>query len=217
MNKKINCELDHLVIGAETLDQGCDFIGDLFGERPHPGGEHPNMGTHNALMHLGGTVYLEVIAINPDAAPAAWPRWFSLDEAKTRLFLKDQPRLITWVARTHHIEMIGSLDDYAQSSVRSMSRGDLAWQFAFSADGRCIADGLLPHVIQWQSDEHPTDAMLASPVRLLTLRGYAPDANNIQSVINKMGLSSVFTCDSAKDGQVKLTAEFTTPKGVIKL
>jgi len=52
---------------------------------------------------------------------------------------------------------------------------------------------------------------------LLTLRGYAPDANNIQSVINKMGLSSVFTCDSAKDGQVKLTAEFTTPKGVIKL
>ena len=136
---------------------------------------------------------------------------------KTRLSLKDQPKLITWVARTHHIEMIGSLDDYAQSSVRSMSRGDLAWQFAFSTDGRCIADGLLPHVIQWQSDKHPTDAMLASPVQLLTLRGCAPDANNIQSVINKMGLSSVFTCDSAKDGQVKLTAEFTTPKGVIKL
>ena len=38
-----------------------------------------------------------------------------------------------------------------------------------------------------------------------------------QSVINKMGLSSVFTCDPVKDGQVKLTAEFTTPKGVIKL
>jgi hypothetical protein len=59
--------------------------------------------------------------------------------------------------------------------------------------------------------------MLASPAQLLTLRGCAPDANNIQLVINKMGLSSVFTCDSAKDGQVKLTAEFATPKGVIKL
>ena len=28
VNKKMTCELDHLVIGAETLDQGCDFIGD---------------------------------------------------------------------------------------------------------------------------------------------------------------------------------------------
>ncbi len=217
MNKKMNCELDHLVLGADTLDQGCDFIGDLFGERPHPGGEHPNMGTHNALMHLGGTVYLEVIAINPNAAPSDWPRWFSLDEEKTRLSLRDQPKLITWVARTNNIDMICSLDEYAQSIVRSMSRGDLAWQFAFSTDGRCIADGLLPHVIEWQSDKHPTDAMLASPVQLLTLRGYAPDANDIQSVINKMGLSSIFTCDPAKDGTVKLTAEFTTPKGVIKL
>ena len=37
------------------------------------------MGTHNRLLGLGTNVYLEVIAIDTEAAPPARPRWFSLD------------------------------------------------------------------------------------------------------------------------------------------
>ena len=43
------------------------------------GGEHPRMGTHNLLLRLGDSVFLEVLSPNPDAPPPSRPRWFGLD------------------------------------------------------------------------------------------------------------------------------------------
>ena len=40
------------------------------------------MGTHNRVLGMAGGMYLEVIAIDPDAA--ARPRWFGLDEPAMR-------------------------------------------------------------------------------------------------------------------------------------
>ena len=49
----IRCELDHLVVGAQSLDEGAGYIADLLGVPPVKGGVHPNMGTHNVLLSLG--------------------------------------------------------------------------------------------------------------------------------------------------------------------
>ena len=105
----IRCELDHLVVGAQSLDEGAGYIADLLGVPPVKGGVHPNMGTHNVLLSLGGSVYLEVIAINPDGDPPEHPRWFSLDNPTVRQTLEQGPRLLTWVARTRIFQALSVL------------------------------------------------------------------------------------------------------------
>ena len=97
------CVLDHLVIGARSLEEGRSFVADLLGVSPVAGGTHPHMGTHNVLLSLGGSVYLEVIAVDPEAEPPDRPRWFSLDNPNILQVLKQGPRLLTWVARTPRI------------------------------------------------------------------------------------------------------------------
>ncbi|MDF1855396.1 MAG: VOC family protein [Pseudooceanicola sp.] len=82
---------DHLVVIAATLAAGLDHVERQIGLRLPPGGAHPLMGTHNHLIRLGESGFLEVIAPDPDAAPPSRPRWFELDQPP------ETPRLAHWV------------------------------------------------------------------------------------------------------------------------
>ena len=91
-------ELDHLVVAASTLELGVKWTEQKLGVAMQAGGKHPLFGTHNALLKLGETSYLEVIAIDPDAPAPIRARWFALDT------FAEEPKLIHWVARTDDIE-----------------------------------------------------------------------------------------------------------------
>ena len=93
-------EIDHIVIGARTLEEGAAYVAAHLGARPGPGGQHAGIGTHNLLLGLGSQVYLEVIAPDPDQPMPAHPRPFDLDDPGVKLMLEAEPRLIGWVART---------------------------------------------------------------------------------------------------------------------
>jgi len=53
--------LDHTVVVVEDLDAATASYGDLLGRRPSWRGEHPGLGTANALFRLANT-YLELLA-----------------------------------------------------------------------------------------------------------------------------------------------------------
>lgn len=65
--------LDHITITAFSLEAGAAFVVDALGVAPQVGGEHPRMGTHNLLLRLGESMFLEVIAPNPAVAASSEP------------------------------------------------------------------------------------------------------------------------------------------------
>jgi Glyoxalase-like domain len=98
-------QIDHLVMGAATLDAAVRWCEQALGCTPAPGGSHALMGTHNRLLSLGGTTYLEFIAIDPDApAPSPHRRWFGLDDPATQARLAQGPALLHWVALSHDLD-----------------------------------------------------------------------------------------------------------------
>ena len=65
----LNTRLDHIVVGASSLESGAEYVEQALGVQVPDGGEHVMMGTHNKVTTLGDGVYLEIIAVNPRMAP----------------------------------------------------------------------------------------------------------------------------------------------------
>ena len=113
------------------------------------------MGTYNALLRLGPTCYLEVIAIDPQAPAPARARWFGLDDAPTR------PRLAHWLVASDDIARDAPAFGFAADEILAMTRGDFRWRITVPRDGSLPGGGARPSLIQWDG-EHPA-ARLAEP------------------------------------------------------
>lgn len=166
-------ELDHLVAGAATLEEGVAWCERVLGVTPGPGGKHALMGTHNRLLNISGPLhpraYLEIIAIDPEAPPPGRPRWFDLDQPALRERLAQGPGLIHWVSRVPNLD--AALANWRSEGVDAgeaveASRGNLHWRIALREDGRRLRREALPVLIEW-GEAHPTDGMPASGVQLL--------------------------------------------------
>jgi hypothetical protein len=159
---------DHLVVAARTLDEGVRWIARELGAAPVAGGEHPLMGTHNALVSLGPAAFLEVIAIDPAAAPPARPRWFELGTPPMEALLARGPALVHWVERVDDIE--AALRDYPQRvDVLDVSRRQYRWRIGVPPDGMLPCGGTCPTLIQWLGP-HPAASLPASGCTLVALR-----------------------------------------------
>lgn len=167
-------KLDHIVFGTRDLAQGTAFMSDALGATPVGGGKHPLMGTHNSLWRLeahGYPVYLEVIAIDPDAEQPKISRWYGLDNASVQSRMGQGVSLLTYALQSENIEadrVALPVDPGVPTKVR---RGNLSWQFTVTEDGNLIANGALPHLISWGDSEHPTKLMPNQGVSLIKLEG----------------------------------------------
>ncbi|WP_409034146.1 VOC family protein [Roseateles saccharophilus] len=166
-------ELDHLVVGAATLEEGVAWCERVLGVTPGPGGKHALMGTHNRLLNISGPnhprAYLEIIAIDPEAPPPSRARWFDLDQPALRERLAQGPGLIHWVSRVPNLD--AALANWRGEGVDAgeaieASRGNLRWRIGLREDGRRLRREALPVLIEW-GEAHPTDGMADSGVQLL--------------------------------------------------
>lgn len=206
--------LDHLIVAAETLDSGEDYLESVLGVRPRRGGKHAAMGTHNSLLKLGERCFLELIAIDPDAA-APRPRWFDLDRPAIRALVAQQPRLIHWVARTDDIEAARRASPIDPGPVHAMSRGDFRWRITIPDDGGRPGAGVLPTLIQWQDARHPADDMADTGVRLAALAAAHPEPGSMREALAALGLSE--TLKVTFDAAPRLAAMLATRLGTVTL
>ncbi|CAB3923183.1 VOC family protein [Achromobacter deleyi] len=217
--------LDHLVVAAADLDSGTRHVADLLGIAPAGGGAHPRMGTHNRVLGMAGGVYLEVIAIDPDAPAPQRPRWFGLDQPALRARLADGPFLAHWAAR------VAAPDDLSDWQARHpdriapaipMTRGDLRWRLTVPDDGslpswrdgdQAAGDGLLPTLIQWDVDAYPGVSLPRQALTLQSLAGTHPRAALLRQGLAWLGADHLITIDQA-DGPPRLQARIETAQGV---
>lgn len=210
-------ELDHLVVGASTLEEGMAWIADRFGVTIGPGGRHPRMGTHNVVMQVGGGAYLEVIAVDPDAGPPEQPRWFDLDNPWVAAELARGPRLLTWVARVPAPGRIADVDGAAGiGEPLAMSRDRLRWLITVPADGRLPCGGVLPTLIEWQC-EPPAASMadVGCVLRGITLHHRA--ASWLRGRLEALGAGALVEVEYADAACGRIEATFDSPAGRVVL
>lgn len=210
--------IDHIVIGAANLDQGAAYVTQTLGVEMPKGGEHPLMGTHNLLMQLGGNTFIEVIAINPDAPPPERPRWYGLDDPTVFNSLQESPRLLTWVLNTSNISALPESSSFNFGAATPVTRGNLSWNFAIPDDGRLLAGGVIPYVMQWHVAPHPAAQMPDLNCRLKSVEishPYSSWMNNILSEANASGLAVIH--QSSPNTTPELRVNLTTPNGDVVL
>lgn len=207
----IACQLDHLTITAPTLAQGAAFVRDALGVEPQPGGEHPRMGTHNLLLRLGDSLFLEVIAVNPDAPSPARPRWFALDAQRP----DTAPRLSNWVARTDDIRRAAAAACEALGAVETMTRGALQWLITIPADGSLPLDGIAPALIEWQAPPHPASRLQDAGCTLQRFEAWHPQPDRVTALLASLGLAHAVQVSPLPAGAApRLVAQIRTPGGL---
>ena len=205
--------IDHLLIAAQTLSQGCDFVESGLRVRPQPAGKHLLMGTHNALLRLGERLFLEVIAIDPEAPLPLRPRWFDLDEPRMRASLAEGPRLVHYVARTDAIDALAANSVEDLGSVLSIARGEVRWRMTVPADGHLPGRGLVPTLIEWPDESHPADTLPDHGLALVALAGEHPEPAPVRAAIARLGLGESVKVTYGQSP--RLAAMVRTPRGIV--
>lgn len=206
-------EFDHITVIAPDIATGVAWVRDVLGVDPPKGGAHPDMGTHNHLLRLGDDVFLEVIAVDPEASRPKHPRWFGLDDQETVERHWHAGRCLrAYVARCDDVAAtIGGRKDTFGAPMR-LSRGELEWTFGVRADGALPLAGALPHLMDWGARGTPAVAMTDFGLRLQELLVETPDPDAVHAALDAIGM--IRKPQVRQGSTVRLFATIDTPRGV---
>lgn len=193
---RVPADLDHILLGADDLDHGIDWMQERSGVRAIFGGVHPGRGTRNALLLLGPRRYLEIIAPDPQQADAT-----SGNDIAHGLHGLREPRLIRWAVHTNDLASLAqkagaagiAIDEPRDGSRVRPDGKTLRWSsFTLKND----FDGVLPFFIEWNHGSiHPSqDAPAGCTLEHFFLE--SPGMNDVRSVAGKLGFD--FELESAK-------------------
>lgn len=204
--------LDHLVVVAPTLGEGVAHVRACLGVEVPFGQRHAYMGSHNHLMQLGDSVYLEIVAVDPEAGPPHRARWFGLDDGTAvRASWEAGRRLRGWVACTDAIDV-----DLAGRETLLGAKVSLPWnaptfEFALRDDGALPLDGAAPSLIDRRGRPRSMATIADLGVRL---RGFSlahPRPAEIEALYRELAVDRPPTVVSGVD--IRYRARMDTPTG----
>lgn len=207
--------LDHLLIGAPTLEDGIAWLEDRTGVRALKGGAHAGLGTWNALASLGPAQYIEIIAPDPDQPGVETFYVPSLRDFK-------EPRIATWAARgddpfPRFTETLppGFICEPPRTGSRVRPDGTrVAWSLAFPRHAdRGSLDGALPFFIEWEPGSPHPGLSAPSGLRLVSVSIAHPAHAALNEALLALGIE-----DEAREAATpSIRVELDTPRGVVVL
>lgn len=200
-----SAHIDHIILGVGDLDQGIETFERLTGVRPVYGGRHP-VGTHNALVSLGGRTYLEIIAVQPGASPPA--HFADLSGLK-------ELTPVGWAVSSNDLEDLRgrllsaglALTDPQEGSRVTPSGSTLRWQ-TFGLQEELYE---APFFIVWDAESpHPSST---SPTGC-SLEGWTVAGPN-QELLERLGSALELPLGTARAPAPAMSLTLTCPKGSV--
>lgn len=199
---------DHIAVAGESLAAATVHVEVALKVPLQQGGEHAVFHTHNTLLGLEDGLYLEAIAINPDAPVPDRARWFDLDR------FAGAPRLTNWICRCDDLDAtLAQLPEGFGAPV-DLQRGDLRWRMAVPLDGVLPYDNCAPALIQWIGDAHPAARLTQQGCKMTALTVSHPQAGALAALLAPILHDARITF---AQGAPKLTAQINTPDGAAVL
>lgn len=201
---------DHLLLGVANRDAGIRWVEERTGVRAVIGGSHPGIGTHNALLSLGGRQYLEIIAMDPDQTQFA--------DRYQILKTLDAPRLITWAAVTDDIDVKARQWratglDVVGPKPGGRQRPDGTMMRWATLDVKTDLAIVIPFLIEWERTMTHPAADSPQGCRLETLTFAHPQPTRVRDTLARMEIDA--EVDAAPDAA--LIARLQTPRGSLEL
>jgi len=202
--------VDHLMLCAADRAAAIAWVERKTGVKAILGGNHPGVGTCNALLSLGGRQYLEILT--PDPAQSQLVKQYEfLRELKS-------PRLITWAAQMHNGQATAERLRAAGFAASGPNPGSRQ-----RPDGKLMKWNTLtvkhefglviPFFIEWDAAQaHPaTDS--PTGCRLQSLEFTHPKSEAVRDTFLRLGITA-----KIKPGtEAGLKAVLATPKGKVEL
>lgn len=204
--------IDHLIVTAPNLKVGVQWVRDALGATPELGGKHLNFGTHNCLLSLGESTYLEVISPDPNAPDPGRPRFFDLDNVI-------EPRLATWVARSSDIHSAVSACTEPLGAIEPMSRGELNWLITLTGDGSLLLGGVAPTLIEWQGTAHPSQKLRDEGCKLLAVELHHSEPARVERLLQSVDIdiTRIRVVESGSTAPPRIVATIETSEGIKNL
>jgi len=208
--------LDHLTVIAPTLVEGVSHVRDCLGLDVPFGTRHGYMGTHNHRLQLGGSVYLEIVALDPAGIDPGRARWFGLDDQdQVRADWAEGRRLRGWVAATQDIGSLVCTQGTVFGERVPLPPAEPAFDFAIPADGSLPLGGAAPSLIDHRGDPTSMAEIPDLGARLLSLTLEHPDLAAVETLYRALAIDRPPAV--VQGTRLRYRAQIETPDGVKEL
>ena len=205
-------KLDHLTVVAPSLAEGVLHVRNCLDLDVPFGQRHPYMGTYNHLLQLGDTVYLEIVALDPEAAAPGRRRWFGLDDQqRVGSDWEEGRRLRGWVARTDAIDAIVAAHGHVFGEKVALPAANSSFDFAIPIDGSLPLDGAAPSIIDRRGKPRSMAAIADLGARLKSFALEHPNPDAVDALYRTLMVDR--PPEIAKGPKLRYRARIDTPSG----
>jgi hypothetical protein len=209
-------KLDHLTVIAPSLAEGVEHVRNCLDLDVPFGQRHGYMGTYNHLLQLGDSVYLEIVALDPEADSPNRRRWFGLDDqAKVRSDWEEGRRLRGWVARTDAIDAIIAAHGDIFGEKVPLPIINSSFDFAIPNNGSLPLNGAAPSIIDRRGKPRAMDTIADFGARL---KSFILEHPTPAAIAPLYGALTVDRPPEIMDGpRLRYRARIETPAGLKEL